>query len=218
MALKLKGISGETGNSLFMVLLSAFKLLTYFFTSQLDIVIGSPISQRNREDFENMISDFSNMLLYRTLLNENDSLYDVMAKVKKTALGAYENKDVPSQAMFDALKPDVDPAYSSLFQMMFVFHQIFPNEQEQFLEGLNTSYLNVERKSSQFDISLFMFDDEQAGLYGKFEYNPELYSRETILKFIHHFKVVLRIMVEMPHLKVCELSSRISSMNQMNSI
>jgi NRPS condensation-like uncharacterized protein len=212
---KLKGLSGEAGISLFMVLFSAFYLLTYYYTRKLDIVIGSPVSQRslsqrNREDLEHMISDFSNMLLYRTRLSEQDRLYDVMEKVRQTALGAYQNQEVPSQVLFHALKPDLDPAYSPLFQMMFVFHQIFPQEQEQFLEGLNTRYLNVERKSSQFDLSLFMFDHEQEGLYGKFEYNTDLYARESVLQFIRDFKIVINIMVDTPDLKVSEFSSRIS--------
>lgn len=214
----LKSLSGETGISLFMLLLTAFHLLTYYFTKQLDMVIGSPISQRNRQELEHLICDLSNMLLYRTILSEHDRLYDAMEKVKKTCLEAYQNQAVPSQEIYSALNPDVSPAYSPLFQMMFVFHQIFPTEQEQFLEGLSTSYFNIEKKSSQFDISLFMFDDDQNGLYGKFEYNTDLYAKESILKFIHIFQVVLSIMIETPNLKLSELSSTISRKNQLNTI
>lgn len=204
---KLKDLSCKVGVSLFMVLLSAFKLLIYSFTNQTDIVVGSPVSLRNQDVLDNLICDFSNLLLYRTILNENDSVLDVLKKVKKVALGAYQNQEVPSQEVFHALKKEKDPAYSPLFQMMFVFHQLFPQENDQFLEGLKTKYFNIEKKSSQFDISLFMFDDSQDGLYGRFEYNTDLYSRETVLKFINHFKVLLETVAENPGIKITELSS-----------
>jgi len=207
--LKLKELSCKAGVSLFMVLISAFKLLIYSFTNQTDIVVGSPVSLRNQEVLDNLICDFSNMLLYRTILDENDSVYDVLRKVKKVALGAFQNQEAPSQEVFYALNKEKDPAYSPLFQMMFVFHQIFPQENDQFLEGLKTKYFNIEKKSSQFDISLFMFDDNQDGLYGRFEYNTDLYSRKTVLKFINYFKVLLETVTENPDIKISELSTLI---------
>lgn len=204
---KLKRLSGEIGISIFMILFSGFYLLTYTLTGQLDNVIGSPISHRNRDTFKEMISDFSNMLLYRTILSEQDRVSDVLQKVKQTALGAYQHQEVPSQMLFHVLKPEIDAAYSPLFQMMFVFHQLFPQEQDQFLEGTNTKYLNIETTSSQFDISLFMFDDDQEGLYGKFEYNTDLYAHHSILKFIEHLQVLFAIIAELPELKITELKT-----------
>jgi hypothetical protein len=210
---KFKELSRQMGISLFMALLSAFKLLVYAYTNQLDIVIGSPISLRNRQVLEDLICDFSNMLLYRTIFSENDRLYDALEKVKKTALDAYQNREAPSQEVFFALKNEIDPSYSPLFQMMFVFHQIFPQENDQFLEGLNAKYLNIEKKWSQFDVSVFIFEDDQDGLYGRFEYNTDLYSREFVLKLIDNFIALLKLIAENPYLKISELSSKIKYMN-----
>ncbi|MEN2773557.1 condensation domain-containing protein [Acetivibrio clariflavus] len=207
---KLKTLSNEVGVSLFMTLLSAFKLLVYINTNEHDIVIGSPVSGRNSEVLENLICDLTNMLVLRTVIDENDRIYDVMHKVKETALGAFQNQELPFQEIYSVLHYEIEPGYSPLFQMMFVFHEIFPQEKEQFLEGLNTRYLNIKKKVSQFDISLNMFDDNEEGLYGKFEYNTDLFSRETILKFVNQFKELLEVLIENPDLKISELCVKIN--------
>lgn len=206
---KLKEVSSEVGITLFMSLLSSIYLLIYIFTKETDIAIGSPISSRNREELENLICDFTNTLVYRTVFCKDDTIYDVLEKVKETALGLYQNQELPSQEINNILKNKVDPGYSPLFQIFLVLHEIFPGDSEQFLEGLNTKYLNIEKNLSQFDISIYMFINEQDGLYGKLEYNKDLYSRETILKFIHCFKEIFKNMVENPDLKISELKSKI---------
>ncbi len=206
---KLKGSSCEAGTTLFMSLLSAINLLIYIFTEETDIAIGSPISSRNREELEDLICDFTNTLVYRTVFRKEDTIYDVIKKVKETALDLYQNQELPSQDINRILDQKVDPGYSPLFQIFYVLHEIFPGDGEQFLEGLNTRYLNIEKKLSQFDVSFYLFINKQDGLYGKLEYNKDLYLHETILKFIHFFKEILKNMVENPDLKISELKSKI---------
>jgi len=215
---KLKELSAVNNTTLFTVLLSALKILIFKFTNKIDIVIGSPFSIRNYDFLENLICDLSNMLLYRTIINKDDTVCTVIKKVKDTILETLKYNDVPSQHVYYSMNRKREPAYSPLFQIMFIFHQIYTRDNDQFLDGVISKYLHIPIKSSQFDISLFLFDDDDIGLYGRFDYNTALYTREMICEFIECFKEILKIIAENPGLKICELSEEINKLVGMERI
>ncbi|MGO8149656.1 condensation domain-containing protein [Rhizobium leguminosarum] len=177
---RLESLGKEIGASLFMMYLSAFYVLAHRYTGEHDLVVGSPMSQRNAEELADMIADFSNMLLYRVVLDVEDSLLDVANKVKSVALAAYRHSEVPSQDLILTLTTNRDPAYSPLFQMMFVFQHQFPQNDPEMLRGLKVTPFNIERRSSQFDVSLFVFHDKNNGSRARFEYNSDLFKEETV--------------------------------------
>lgn len=203
--MKLKEVSSQCQISMFMCLLAAINLLIYKNTKQQDIAIGSPISSRNRQELENLICDFTNTLVYRTIFDGAVNIRDVLERTKETALEVYQNQELPSQEINKLLHREVNPSYSPLFQIFYVLHEIFPGEDDQFLEGVKTKYYPVEKKLSQFDVSIYMFMNEESGLYGKFEYNKDLYQHETIVNYIDQLKDILRLIAERPSTSLCEL-------------
>src|SRR2546429_8797835 len=56
----LKALSRRKGVTLFMILLAAFKVLLSRYTGQTDLVVGSPIANRNRSGTEGLIGFFLN--------------------------------------------------------------------------------------------------------------------------------------------------------------
>ena len=57
---EINALSKREGVTLFMLLLAAFKALLSRYTEQSDIVIGSPIANRNRVELEGLIGFFVN--------------------------------------------------------------------------------------------------------------------------------------------------------------
>ena len=66
----LKELSRREGATLFMTLLSAFSALLYRYSGQHDILIGTPIANRNRAETESLIGFFVNTLALRTRFSE----------------------------------------------------------------------------------------------------------------------------------------------------
>ena len=62
----LKAIAQETEATLFMTLLTAFNVLLCRYTGQEDIIVGSPIANRNRAEIEGVFGFFVNTLVLRT--------------------------------------------------------------------------------------------------------------------------------------------------------
>jgi non-ribosomal peptide synthetase component F len=116
----LKALSPKEGVTLYMALLAAFQTLLYRYTGQEDIVVGSPIANRNRREIEGLIGFFVNTLVLRSNFTGNPTFRELLAQVRQVALEAYEHQDLPFEKLVEELKPERSLSYSPLFQVMFV--------------------------------------------------------------------------------------------------
>lgn len=198
----LKTLSQQQGVTLFMTLLAAFKLLLYRYTQQTDIIVGTPIANRNRSEIEGLIGFFVNTLVLRTDLAGHPSFRELLGRVREVTLGAYTHQDLPFEQLVEELQPERDLSHNSLFQVMFIL-QNAPTETLQ-LPGLTISPLAVESQTANFDLTLSMVETEQ-GLSGWFEYNTDLFDASTISRMIGHFQTLLTGIVANPDQRLSEL-------------
>ncbi|MEM7034538.1 MAG: condensation domain-containing protein, partial [Chloroflexota bacterium] len=117
-----KQLSKNAGVTLYMILLSGFKLLLSRYLGQTDIVVGTPIANRNLTDVENVIGFMLNTLVLRTDLSGNPSFMTLLKRVRDVALGAFDNQDLPFEKLVEVLNPERHLNYTPLFQNMFNFH------------------------------------------------------------------------------------------------
>ena len=96
---KLKTLSQQSNVTLYITLLSAFKLLLHRYTRQDDIVVGTPIAGRNRTELENLIGFFINTQVLRSDLSGNPSFNELLIRVRKVALGAYTHQELPFEKL-----------------------------------------------------------------------------------------------------------------------
>ncbi|MCA9937731.1 MAG: hypothetical protein KC418_03745, partial [Anaerolineales bacterium] len=120
----LNRLSQQQGATLFMTLLAAFKTWLHRYTHQTDIVVGSPIANRNRREIEDLIGFFVNTLALRTDLSGNPSFLALLERVREVTLGAYMHQDLPFEKLVEELHPERDLSRSSLFQVMFVLQNM----------------------------------------------------------------------------------------------
>ncbi len=185
---ELKNFSRQQGVTLFMTLLTAFKILLYRYTGQTDILVGSPIANRNKAEIESLIGLFVNVLVLRTELSGDLSFQELLRRVKSTALEAYIHQDLPFEKLVEELQPNRDLSYNPLFQVMFVLQNVpKPNLS---LWDVSVSYEEGYNGTSKFDLTLFMEDSEQ-GLVATCEYNTDLFNPDTITRMLGHFQTLL---------------------------
>ena len=116
---RLKMISHEKEASLYMILLAAFDVLLSRYSGQEDIAVGSPIANRNRKEIEGLIGFFVNTLVMRTDLSGNPTFFELIDRVRKIALDAYANQDLPFEHLVEVLQPERDMSRSPLIQIVF---------------------------------------------------------------------------------------------------
>src|SRR5581483_8293566 len=87
-----------------------------------DVVVGSPIANRNRHEVEDLVGCFMNPLPLRTRVDADVSFRQMLRHVREVALGAYANQDVPFDVLVRTLQPGRATNNAPLFQVMFLLH------------------------------------------------------------------------------------------------
>lgn len=199
----LETLSQRAGMTLFMTLLATFQLLLQRYSGQDDIVVGSPIAGRNKVEIEGLIGFFVNTLVLRTELSGDPTFVELLGRVRKVSLGAYEHQDLPFDRLVGELQPKRDLSRNPLFQVMFILHNTPRVELD--LPGLNTRLQPVQRVAAKFDLTLSVIRKPH-GLQGVMEYNTDLFDAVTIECMSNHFSNLLESIVSNPDQQISKLS------------
>ncbi|MBD2607328.1 amino acid adenylation domain-containing protein [Scytonema hofmannii FACHB-248] len=199
----LRQLSQQADTTLFMSLLAAFNILLYRYTDQKDILIGSPIANRNRAELEGMLGLFVNTLVLRNNLNGNPSFRELLHRVREVTLDAYAHQDLPFEMLVEELHPERDLSRNPLYEVMFVLQNSPVSVQE--VSGLTLRTLEFDSGTAQLDIFLSL-SESQEGLTGYLEYNTDIFDSTTITQFINNFQTLLENIVTNPEQHLNELS------------
>ncbi|ABW31355.1 non-ribosomal peptide synthetase [Acaryochloris marina] len=199
----LQQLSQSTGCTLFMTLLAGFNLLLSYYSNRDDIVVGTPIANRNRAETERLIGLFVNTLVLRTDLSDNPNVTELLSRVREVALGAYAHQDLPFEQLVEELQPERSLSYSPLFQVMFILQNAPLDEIE--LPGLMLTSLESDSGTSQFDLTLIL-EELPKGLVGTVEYSTDLFEETTIARLVGHYQTLLSAIVANPKQRLSELT------------
>ncbi|HKG13542.1 MAG TPA: amino acid adenylation domain-containing protein, partial [Pyrinomonadaceae bacterium] len=191
----LNSLARREGVTLFMLLLAAFKATLHRYTGQEDIVVGSPIANRNRLETEGLIGFFVNTLALRTDLSGAPSFLELLKRVRTASLEAYAHQDMPFEQLVEQLQPDRSTNRHPLFQVMFQLGNAPMGEAS--LPGLTLQAVETERVTTQFDLSVDIAEDAD-GLLAVAEYSTDLFDAPTVARLLGHFRNVLERVAERP--------------------
>jgi amino acid adenylation domain-containing protein len=198
----LKAISRREGMTQFMTWLAAFNVLLYRYTSQDDLIVGTPIANRNRLETEDLIGCFVNALALRTDLSGNPSFRELLRRVREVCLVAYGHQDVPFDRLVEELHVKRDLSRNPLFQVMFVLNNTSPRTIE--LPGLTLSPVEGDSETAHFDLTLQILDTEQE-LTAALVYNTDLFEAATMARMLGNFWTLLEAMVADPDQHLSDL-------------
>ncbi|WP_406529699.1 amino acid adenylation domain-containing protein [Streptomyces sp. I8-5] len=197
-------LSKKSGASLFMTLLAVFQVVLSRYSGQEDIAVGTPIAGRNRAEIENMIGFFVNTLVMRTDLSGDPAFTELLARVKDTALGAYDHQDLPFERLVEELAPQRDLSRNPLFQTMFVL-QNTPDSRSWELPGLTVRQLDVSAQDSKFDFTFYATEAADGALDGTIVYSTDLFDEATMVRLADHFETLLAAACAAPDVRLSEL-------------
>jgi hypothetical protein len=199
---RLKVLSLREGTSLFVTLLAAFQALLHGKTGQTDIAVGSPIANRNRQEFEGLIGFFVNTLVLRTDLSGDPTFEALLRRVHTVALGAYAHQDLPFDRLVQELNPDRDPGHSPLFRVMFVLQNVpLPDPN---LPSIAAERWDVSLDTAKFDLLVSLVERRQC-LEGTVEYSTDLFEAATIAELIDEFQAVVECIAVDPQRRLSTL-------------
>ncbi|HTZ42891.1 MAG TPA: amino acid adenylation domain-containing protein [Jatrophihabitans sp.] len=188
--------------TLFTVLLAAVQVLLGRYSGQQDIVVGTPIANRNRPEVEPLIGFFVNTLVLRGDLSGNPTVSQLLARARETTLGAYEHQDLPFERLVEELQPDRDLSRTPLFETLLSVDNTATAELSLPGVGLDDYPLAADR--ARFDLTLAFFERPDR-LHASVRFSTALFDADRMHRLTGHLTRLLAGMVADPECRLSEL-------------
>ncbi len=191
----LRRLAREEGTTLFAVLLALFDVLLYRLSGQDNLVVGTPIANRNREEIEGLIGFFVNTLALRVDLSRAPTYRELVGRVHRVTADAHGHQDLPFQKLVAELRPTRSRSHPPIFQVMLSVHDVglVPTE----LAGLALTPLEVPGAAAGFDLALALTETPD-GLRGVVGFRRALFDATTVERMGRQLDTLLRGVLEDP--------------------
>ncbi|MFN6530371.1 non-ribosomal peptide synthetase [Nostoc sp. ChiSLP03a] len=197
----LKHLSQQHNVTLFVTLLTAFKIVLFYYTGQSDIIVGAPFANRQQVETKGLIGCFINTLPIRTYLGGDPSLSELLYQVRGCFLAACDRQQIPFVKLVEALQPKREPSHSLLYQVMFNF--LPPSDLK--LTNLTVHPWSIETNTAEFDWDIYLQQTTLGSIEGKWCYKIDLFDATTISRAVTQFLVLLELLINNPECRLSDL-------------
>ncbi|MGK5671562.1 amino acid adenylation domain-containing protein [Micromonospora sp. URMC 106] len=182
----------------YLLLLAAFQVLLARWTGQHDVLVGTPVANRDRPETESLVGLFVNTVVIRTDLTDDPTFATCVARVRAEALAARERQELPFEGVVEAVRPARHAGHSPLFQVMFV-HADAPAPLR--LPGIDAACVEVPTRTAKFDLTVAVRPGAD-GLDAVIEYRTDLFDAATVARLAGHFRTLLADLLADPDTRI----------------
>lgn len=200
---RVKEISHKYAVTNFMVMLSAWNILLARYSGQEDIIVGTPVSGRTRDEVRRVVGMFINMLPIRSFPKMNKKFSEFIDEVKQTTLGALSNQDYQFDQLVEELNVKRELNRNTIFDVSFDYHNmdLFSFE----IEGLEFNELPMPVSSVSIDLILTCNEFNNRRLECFIDYSSSLFKRETVERIAEQFKQIVYSITSNPEIRLGEI-------------
>lgn len=188
----LASLAKKLNTTQFALCFALFNLTLSHFCQQNDILIGVPSANRRLPETSDMAGFLANTLVLRTTIDSNENIANFLTRVKTDIYDAFDHQDINYSDIVEALKVTPPKNHNPLFQVLFNMV-----ERPEYLFKNDTTQLGI------FDLGLvtldfdMLFSLELRGqtLLGFMDYNPDLFSAETVKRLLDGFTFAINQLV-----------------------
>ena len=197
----LKQIGRENQTTLYMTLLTGLGILLSRYADQEDILVGTPIVNRQDERLESLIGPLVNTLVMRMGVSPAKTVRELLSEVRQVAWAAYQHQDLPFEHLVEELSPERSLNRNPIFQVMFEARSVPVALQRP--EGMGVENIREKKaEESHEKEALVRLDLEiRATDYEKYigvrwQYSSDLFGQSRMERMAQHYLRVLEGMVE----------------------
>lgn len=185
----------QIGCSVHHYLVSAFQWLMHRYSGQSDIVIGVPTANRAREEFQQLVGLFVNLLPLRAPVRADQPFADHVRANIASINRVLGHQELSLEQIVDVIAPVRSLSYTPLFQHLFVYQEA--EQQPLRLRDVTVASIDNCITTSKYDLILTVTDDGSA-LDGVLQYCTDLYRRESMVRFAENFVALLEQLASEP--------------------
>ncbi len=176
----LRRASRAAGASMFMTLLGGFAALLSRYSGQDDVIVRTPVANRNRTETEGVVGLFVNAMALRIDLSGDPTFGELLERVRERALGAQAHQDLPFEQLVDALGVERDRSRSPLGQVTFNY----------FADGAAEAAGEFEASGARASVAKedlrLIVVESSTGLMGAVEYRTALFDEDRMARLTGH--------------------------------
>ncbi len=185
---RLRVLAKQLKVSLYSVLLSGYYLFLRAYSGQDDLIIGTPMANRQYAQLEHLIGYFVNSLPLRSHVSGEFRLTHYIQSVSKNVMEAQMHQDLPFEKLVNELKVSTDTSRHPIFQILFNMQgQSFTTGNQSLFEPLIET---IHQSTAKFDLTVTMYDS-QSQLKGGFNYATSLFTEPSIERFCETYQYIL---------------------------
>jgi len=196
LTVRLRELGRREGATLFMTLLSAWKVLLARLSGTSDVLVGTPVAGRGSRELEGLIGFFVNTLVLRTELSSKHNFVEALRRVREVCLEGYAHQDVPFERVVEELRPDRELNQAPLFQVLFALQNTPMHELA--LSDLKVTALEPENPAARFDLALEVSETTGGELDCRLTYDIDLFEAATIARTAQYFVNLLEAVAADP--------------------
>ncbi len=189
---RLAGLARARQTTLYSLFLSLFALFLYRYTDERDLLIGTPVANRSRRELESLIGFFVNTLVVRLRLAPDLDFDSLLQQVHTTVQESFTYQDIPFENLIEHIQTERQMSHSPLFQVLFSYQNA--PRQSFGIDGVELQITEIDNLTSKFDLSMTM-GELDGEIKGWIEYNTDLFERDTIGRFLSHYRTLATEMV-----------------------
>jgi amino acid adenylation domain-containing protein/FkbM family methyltransferase len=208
--LGLDRLARAAGATRFMALVGLWGTLLARLSGVRDLVVGTPVANRDRAEVEGLIGFFVNTLALRLDLSGDPTPRGLAERLRASVTPAYAHQDLPFEALVEELAPERSTAHQPLVQVVFAL-QAFGEASTgpRTLPGLEIAPLDTHSGTAKFDLTLSLSEGRGAdgadGLAGSLEYRTDLFDPATAERFARLFERLVASAGQAPDRPVSQL-------------
>ena len=183
---RIEQLARVAGATPFMAFLALFAMQLAKWTGDRDLVIGTPIANRETRDFHGVAGLFLNTLAIRVRAAETDAFLAMLTKVRRAALEAYSHQELPFEKLVEFLRPERDPSIHPVFQTLFVLQHEGGGDAIAADRAITIEPVKLPCTTAKFDLSLLLTISGE-GVHGAIEYATDLFGQATMAEFADGF-------------------------------
>lgn len=189
--IQFQSICDQQQATVFAGIVSILHILFYKYTSQKDMVFGTPIAGRTLPEIEPLIGCFAKTLPLRLSSEPSTSFSELLNATAKEIINCQEHQEFPLDNLIDELKIKRDTSRSPLFDVLIAMQDLKPNPFQSPVNNVNTQTTENEHEVSvKFDLS-FGIRQTQDTLLISLDYNTALFDSWRMHQLRDHFVSII---------------------------